>query len=72
MKSKNVLYQNVLSTSLHSSDFNNVAYSLQKVENFNHIGDKIITSPDCESSRTESDCSHLKQISSAGSLMGAE
>lgn len=28
LKSKSVPYQNVLSTFLHSSDFNNVAYSL--------------------------------------------
>lgn len=71
LKSKNVPYQNVLSNSLRSSDFNNVAYSLHKVENFSHFDDKIITSPDCDSSRTESDCSHLEQMSSAGSLMGA-
>lgn len=71
LKSKNVPNQNALSTSLHSFDFNNVAYSLHKVENFNHFDDKIITSPDGDSSRTESDCSHLKQISPAGSLMGA-
>lgn len=58
-------------TSLHSFDFNNVAYSLHKVENFNHSDDKIITSPDGDSSRTESDCSHSKQMSPAGSLMGA-
>lgn len=71
LKSKSVPYQNVLSTSLRSSDFNNVAYSLHKVENFNQSDDKIIASPDCDSSRTESDCSHLKQMSPAGSLMGA-
>ncbi|KAJ7407208.1 Kinesin-like protein KIF16B [Willisornis vidua] len=71
LKSKNVPYQNVLSTSLQSPDFNNVAYSLCKVENFNHFDDKIITSPDCDSSRTESDCSHSKQLSPVGSLMGA-
>ncbi|KAM4785076.1 kinesin-like protein KIF16B isoform 3-T3 [Cyanocitta cristata] len=70
-KGKNVPYQKVLSTSLHSSEFNSVAYSLCKVENFNHFDDKIITSPDCDSSRTESDCFHLKQLSPAGSLMGA-
>lgn len=71
LKSKNVSYQNVLSTSLHSSDFNNVAYSLHEVENSSQFDDKIINSPDCDSSRTESDCSHLKQMSPAGSLMGA-
>lgn len=71
LKSKNVPYQNVLSTSLQSHDLNNVAYSLCKVENFNHFDDKIITSPDCDSSRTESECSHLKQLSPVGSLMGA-
>ncbi|XP_051648627.1 kinesin-like protein KIF16B isoform X2 [Manacus candei] len=71
LKSKNVSYQNVLSTSLQSPDFNNVAYSLRKVENFSHFDDKIITSPDCDSSRTESDCSHSKQLSPVGSLMGA-
>lgn len=70
-KGKNVPYQKVLSTSLHSSEFNSVAYSLCKVENFNHFDDKIITSPDRDSSRTESDCFHLKQLSPAGSLMGA-
>ncbi|XP_061317500.1 kinesin-like protein KIF16B isoform X3 [Pezoporus flaviventris] len=71
LKSKNVPYQNVSSTSLQSHDLNNVAYSLCKVENFHHFDDKIITSPDCDSSRTESECSHLKQLSPVGSLMGA-
>ncbi|XP_075003779.1 kinesin-like protein KIF16B isoform X1 [Calonectris borealis] len=70
-KSKNVPYQNVLSTSLQSHDLNNVAYLLCKVENFNHFDNKIMTSQDCDSSRTESDCSHLKQLSPVGSLMGA-
>lgn len=42
-----------------------------EVENFNHFDDKIITPPDGDSSRTESDCSPLKQMSPAGSLMGA-
>lgn len=48
-----------------------MAYSRHKVENFSHFDDKIITSPDCHSSGTESDCSHMQQMSSAGSLMGA-
>ncbi|XP_054050553.1 kinesin-like protein KIF16B isoform X2 [Rissa tridactyla] len=71
LKSKNVPFQNVLSTSLRSHDLNNVAYSLCKVKNFNHFDNKIMTSQDCDSSRTESDCSHLKQLSPVGSLMGA-
>ncbi|KAM6272590.1 kinesin-like protein KIF16B isoform 2-T2 [Spheniscus humboldti] len=71
LKSKNVPYQNVLSTTLQSHDLNNVAYSLCKVENFNHFDDKIMTSQDCDSSRTEPDCFHLKQLSPVGSLMGA-
>ncbi|XP_014821911.1 PREDICTED: kinesin-like protein KIF16B isoform X1 [Calidris pugnax] len=71
LKSKNVPYQNVLSTSLQNHDLNGVASSLCKVENFNHFDDKIMTSQDCDSSRTESDCSHLKQLSPVGSLMGA-
>uniref|UniRef100_A0A8C3KJA5 Kinesin family member 16B n=1 Tax=Calidris pygmaea TaxID=425635 RepID=A0A8C3KJA5_9CHAR len=71
LKSKNVPYQNVLSTSLQNHDLNSVASSLCKVENFNHFDDKIMTSQDCDSSRTESDCSHLKQLSPVGSLMGA-
>ncbi|XP_076191165.1 kinesin-like protein KIF16B isoform X1 [Aptenodytes patagonicus] len=71
LKSKNVPYQNVLSTTLQSHDLNNVAYSLCEVENFSHFDDKIMTSQDCDSSRTESDCSHLKQLSPVGSLMGA-
>lgn len=70
-ESKNVPYQNVLSTSLQSHDLNNVVYSPCKVENFNHFDDKIITSPGCDSSGTESDCSHLKQLSPVGSLVGA-
>lgn len=71
LKSKNVPYQNVLSTTLQSHDLNNMAYSLCKVENVNHFDDKIMTSQDCDSSRTESDCFHLKQLSPVGSLMGA-
>ncbi|XP_053917049.1 kinesin-like protein KIF16B isoform X4 [Cuculus canorus] len=71
LKSKNVLYQNVLSTSLQSHDLNNAAYSLCKVENSNHFDDKIITSPNSDSSRSESDCSLSQQLSPLGSLMGA-
>lgn len=48
-----------------------MAYSRHKVENFSHFDDKIIISPDCDSSGTESDCSHMQQMSSAASLMGA-
>lgn len=69
LRTKNIPHQNVLSTSLQSHDLNNVPHSLFKVENFNHFDDKITTSLDCDS-LTESDCSHLKQLSAAGSLMG--
>lgn len=71
LENKSVPYQNVLSTSLRSHDLNNVAYSLCKVENFSHFDNKIAISQDFDSSRTESDCSHLKQLSPVGSLMGA-
>ncbi|OXB82867.1 UNVERIFIED_CONTAM: hypothetical protein H355_010437, partial [Colinus virginianus] len=70
-KSNNVPYQNVLSTSLQSHDLNNVAYSLYRFGNFNHFGNKIITSRGCDSSRTECDCSCLEQLSPLGSLMRA-
>ncbi|XP_065595604.1 kinesin-like protein KIF16B isoform X2 [Cyrtonyx montezumae] len=70
-KSKNVPYQNVLSTSLQSHDLNNVAYSLYRFGNFNHFDNKIITSRGCDNSRTECDCSRLEQLSPLGSLMRA-
>jgi len=54
LKTKNAPYQNVLSTSLQNQDLNNVAYPLCQVENFSHFDSKVITSPNCDSSRTES------------------
>ncbi|XP_010225887.1 PREDICTED: uncharacterized protein LOC104580133 [Tinamus guttatus] len=66
LKRKNIPYQNVLSTSLQWHGLNSVPYSHCGFANFNHFDDKISISQDHGSSRPESDCFYLQNLSPLG------